>query len=375
VSSSEDIQQQQERLAAHRSTLDTYLHQRAFLGSGYAPPGVIHDIHEARAEIARIKAVLRGWGVEVEDHPDDAELGETGTAPVEHTPPGDQINAQRSQGFINRPTEPVRQHFGNNINIYQYQIGVLGQQETQTSIQPEMVDIEGGDFWMGSVPERDRLARDDEQPVHRVYLHPYCISRTPITNRQYAQFVQATGHQPPSHWHSDRRPPPELEEHPVVYVSWDDAKKYCEWLCNESGRPYRLPTESEWEKAARGTDGRIYPWGNDYPDERRAQFIECSGKTRPVFERIGDSNCYHLLDMAGNVWEWVEDWYGFYNQTASLDPSYLEWNPTGPSHGNRRVTRGGSWNDSSDTLRAACRRAVSPNRREPTIGFRVVYRK
>ncbi|MBI1882373.1 MAG: SUMF1/EgtB/PvdO family nonheme iron enzyme, partial [Chloroflexi bacterium] len=116
---------------------------------------------------------------------------------------------------------------------------------------------------MGSDPAQDKNARKDEQPQHRVYVSEFYIGKYTITNEQYAVFVQATKHRAPIYWKKGKIPAGK-ENHPVFYVSWDDAVVFCKWLSQETGRTFRLPTEAEWEKAARGTDGRIYPWGDQW---------------------------------------------------------------------------------------------------------------
>jgi len=129
--------------------------------------------------------------------------------------------------------------------------------------EPEMILIPAGEFLMGSDPSVDKDTIVDEQPQHHLYLPDFYIAKTPTTNAQYAAFVLSADHEALSHW-EDRRPLQGQEDHFVVNVSWYDAVAYCNWLSDVTGKAYRLPSEAEWEKAARGTDGRIYPWGNEY---------------------------------------------------------------------------------------------------------------
>jgi len=174
---------------------------------------------------------------------------------------------------------------------------------------PELILIPAGEFLMGSDPKKDKKADDDEQPQHTLYLPDYYLAKTPVTNAQYAAFVQATGHEPPEHW-KQKKPPSGKQEHPVVNVRWHDAVAYCQWLTEKSIRTYRLPTEAEWEKAARGTDGRIYPWGNQW-DEKLCNTSEGGkGGTTPVGAYPDGASPYGLLDMAGNVWEWCATQWG-----------------------------------------------------------------
>jgi formylglycine-generating enzyme required for sulfatase activity len=128
----------------------------------------------------------------------------------------------------------------------------------------ELVRVPSGEFLMGSDPTKDRHGdREKEQPQHLVFLHEYYIGRYPVTNFQYAAFVRSTAHQMPRSWKNGEFPSGK-ENHPVSDVSWNDAIAFCKWLSQASGKPFRLPSEAEWEKAARGTDGRIFPWGNSW---------------------------------------------------------------------------------------------------------------
>jgi len=236
----------------------------------------------------------------------------------------------------------------------------------------EWVLVPAGEFLMGSNEKRDRDASDDEMPQHQVYLDAYYIGRTPVTNAQYQRFVQTAGHPAPEHWKQGRIPAG-LDDHPVVCVSWDDAVAYCQWLTGQIGNPQsaignlvvRLPTEAEWEKAARGTDGRIYPWGNDW-DSRKCNSSEgVKGGTTPVGAYPAGASPYGCLDMAGNVWEWCADWYdeNYYRNSPTS-------NPAGPNTGDGRVLRGGSWFNYHWGVRAAFRNWVNPGNRSNLIGFR-----
>lgn len=213
----------------------------------------------------------------------------------------------------------------------------------------ELMRIPAGPFLFGSTDE-DKEAYDDEKPQRTVELPEYWISRYPLTNAQYKRFVDATGHEPPLHWEGTN-PPPKNLKHPVVYISWDDAKAFCDWA------GLALPSEEEWEKAARGTDGRIWPWGNEPPTDRHGNFNGADGHTTPAgrYSPLGDSP-YGCADMAGNVWEWTESWYG--------------------KNRARRVVRGGAWiNDYARGLaRAAYRDRHHSGSRLNNLGCRLVRR-
>jgi iron(II)-dependent oxidoreductase len=214
-----------------------------------------------------------------------------------------------------------------------------------------MVLVSAGEFWMGSDDESD-----DEKPRHRVTLDAFYIDRYQVTNAIYQKFMSATRHPAPAQWNdSDFNGP----QQPVVGVSWEDAVAYCAW----AGK--RLPTEAEWEKAARGTDGRKYPWGDSWDASRANSHESGHGKTVEVGSYpTGVSPC-GAHNMAGNVWEWVADWYveGYYGRSP-------ERNPRGPDTGTYRVLRGGSWLDGPIDLRAANRHGYSPDFRVDLIGFR-----
>lgn len=195
----------------------------------------------------------------------------------------------------------------------------------------EMILIPAGEFVMGS-----NEGSADEKPPHTVYLDSFYIDRFPVTNAEYKKFIDATKREPPAHWQNGKIPPGK-ENHPVVYVSWDDANAYAQW----AGK--RLPTEAEWEKAASWDDSRkekrVYPWGNDF-DVGKCNCAESGiGDTTPVgkYSPQGDS-FYGVADMAGNVWEWCADWYdkNYYKNSPRE-------NPKGPASGQYRVLRGGSW--------------------------------
>jgi formylglycine-generating enzyme required for sulfatase activity len=235
--------------------------------------------------------------------------------------------------------------------------------------EPELILIPAGEFLMGSDPKKDKDAHRNEQPQHRLYLPDYYIAKTPVTNAEYLTFVEATSQKPPKRWKKGR-PPKSKEDHPVVYVTWDDAVAYCKWLTETTGRSYRLPSEAEWEKAARGTDGRIYPWGDRW-DAKRCNTREGGlGDTTPVgmYSPQGDSP-YGCVDMAGNVWEWCATRWG---KSYPCDVTEDEWSEKYFQEKGVRVLRGGSWLDFQDGARCAFRRWDLPSFRNVDYGYRLV---
>lgn len=218
-----------------------------------------------------------------------------------------------------------------------------------------LVYIPAGEFLMGS-DDSDLQADSDEKPQHTVYLDAFWIDRTEVTNDRYGQCVQAGQCTEPAH--SPRYHAIEYGNHPVLGISWDQAVEYCTW----AGR--RLPTEAEWEKAARGMDGRLYPWGTDAPDSNRLNFNHLVDDTSEVGKYPGGASPYGVLDMAGNVWEWVADGYeeGYYAKSPDR-------NPQGGEAVNRRVLRGGSWSTEAHNVRTTNRFWAFPGRND-TDGFR-----
>jgi len=199
-----------------------------------------------------------------------------------------------------------------------------------------MVKVPSGPFLMGTdqVDSQGRAEElglvmpwfENEHPQHTVSLPTFYIDRTEVTNGAYAAFVAATKRRPPDHWRGRPTPPEGLERHPVTHVSWFDAQEYCKWAGGK-----RLPTEAEWEKAARGEHGRIYPWGNTF-DYDLADVAR--GHTMPVGRFPKGDSPYGVHDMIGNVWEWTADWYQAYPGNAYDDGKFGE---------RYRVLRGNSW--------------------------------
>jgi formylglycine-generating enzyme required for sulfatase activity len=212
---------------------------------------------------------------------------------------------------------------------------------------------------MGST-DSDPDARADEKPQHTVYLDAYWIDKTEVTAAQYQRCVDSGVCSAPKAGALCTYGANDKSDHPVNCVDWSQAAAYCQW----AGR--RLPTEAEWEKAARGVDGRIYPWGDQSPDAALANFNEKVGRTTtPVGSYPAGVSHYGALDMAGNVWEWTADW--FYDTYYAKSPHE---NPTGPGPGFERVLRGGAWFNSANFVRAAYRGRNTPDSRNDYVGFR-----
>lgn len=221
-----------------------------------------------------------------------------------------------------------------------------------------MLYVPAGQFSMGSED-----GDSDEKPVHTVTLDAFWIDRTEVTNSMYAQCVAAGACQAPDlkkfylrrNYYSDAV----YADYPVIYVSWKHAQAYCAW----AGR--RLPTEAEWEKAARGVNANIYPWGNTAVDGNLLDYNNNVGDTTQVGAYPSGASPYGALDMSGNVWEWVNDWYAAtYYQVSPAS------NPPGAASGSYRVLRGGSWKDDSGNVRASDRNWVNPDSILNTLGFR-----
>ena len=226
----------------------------------------------------------------------------------------------------------------------------------------ELVYVPSGLFQMGAA-EDDLAATDSEQPQHAVFLDAYWIDRTEISNGSYARCVQAGKCRPPASkssktrliYYGDSR----FSAYPVIFVSWSDAEAYCHW----AGR--RLPTEAEWEKAARGVDGRLYPWGDNKPTVSLANLDNLVGDTMPVESYPSSASPFGAFNMAGNVSEWVADWYD--KTYYAISPAL---NPPGPLEGVFRVLRGGSWFSRISAARAAHRLWNYPDQSFDSNGFR-----
>lgn len=231
-----------------------------------------------------------------------------------------------------------------------------------------MVVIPEGPFIMGS-----NDGAGNERPEHKVYLEQYAIDKFEVTIGRYAKFLGAAKHASPSAWDDDSVTA--AGDRPAVGLSWLDAEAYCKW----AGK--RLPTEAEWEKAARGTDGRRYPWGHmqpfvDIANYNRGVWVSDAVTLAPVASGVqgmsvrhgtkeGGKSPYGLYQMAGNAAEWVADWYDreYYRKSP-------ERNPKGPAEGDKRVIRGGSWNDPPSGIRTTVRVSAEPDFQDRTVGVR-----
>jgi formylglycine-generating enzyme required for sulfatase activity len=250
---------------------------------------------------------------------------------------------------------------------------------------PSLAWVAPGPFVMGADE-----GEEDTRPAHTVFVGGYFIGVHEVTQEQYARFVRATGRRPPGARDSlprlvtperaeafrrllaayawkDGAPPLGKERHPVVLVTWEDAKAYCDWLSAQTGEAVRLPTEAEWEKAARGGLARArYPWGDEGPAGRASYLPDAALKESRGTEEVGRyrTNALGLHDMAGNAWEWVADFYGPYVQQDARDPR-------GPARGDR-IVRGGAWLDTDPALLAVTHRhEVPPDTWSYSIGFRI----
>jgi formylglycine-generating enzyme required for sulfatase activity len=223
---------------------------------------------------------------------------------------------------------------------------------------PTIVIIPEGFFMMGS-----ESGQENERPSHRVWVDSFGIGKFPVTNREYQVFVEETHASPPPFCSDTMFSQP---EQPVVGISWYDATAYCTWLRERTGRPFRLPSEAEWERAARGNrEGALYPWGDQPPCERpyagydrETGGPECVGANPP--------NDFGIFDISEGVHEWCSDYYdaGYYHYSP-------ERNPQGPSFGQRRASRGGSWRHRIKFSRCAARSSLPPSFKYADYGFRV----
>jgi len=224
-------------------------------------------------------------------------------------------------------------------------------------IEPEMARIPEGWFAMGC-----ETGRDDEKPVHRVWVDAFELAICQVTNAEYACFLAATKAPEPMNWTDANFSDPRM---PVVAVSWHEAANYCEWLSGATGKYYRLPSEAEWERAARGgAESLLYAWG-DAPPETIPDYAK-RWKLGPEPVGLYAPNAYGIYNLGDNVHEWCADWYdeGYYARA-------LERNPQGPQSGTRRASRGGSWRHHIKVTRTAARSSIPPEFHYADYGFRI----
>jgi formylglycine-generating enzyme required for sulfatase activity len=236
---------------------------------------------------------------------------------------------------------------------------------------PGMVKVPKGEFMIGS-DKVDTEAKGvqygnarewyaNERPSRKISLNEYYIDTYEVTNANYKEFVDATGHRIAGRWETGTYAKG-TGEHPVTNISWDDAVEFCAW------KSKRLPTEAEWEKAARGTDGREFPWGNEF-DKNKATSMGLQGGTTPVGLYEDGKSPYGAYDMAGNAWEWTSDWYKRYPNNDYDDEAYGE---------QRKVVRGGGWGGLGHytlqvNLRTSFRNAAPPKGGYNDVGFRCAW--
>jgi len=234
-------------------------------------------------------------------------------------------------------------------------------------LPPKMVLIPSGTYEMGDLKSLsetnvfdllnpDRHALGPENPAHKVFVEAFFIDIYEVTNASFAEFIKAKNRKPPTFWNNTDFNQP---QQPVVGITWKEAQSFCKW------KNKRLPTEAEWEKAAKGKEIYDYPWGNSLPTEEKLNFDSHTGKTMPVGSYEAGKSSLGVYDLSGNVAEWVYDWHG---------PEYYlfspEKNPQGPSEGTYKVIRGGNWRNNKDDVKVTFRNATTPKLKSKTVGFR-----
>ncbi|HLY61207.1 MAG TPA: SUMF1/EgtB/PvdO family nonheme iron enzyme [Terriglobia bacterium] len=224
----------------------------------------------------------------------------------------------------------------------------------------QFVLIPAGEYMMGC-----ETGQDEERPVHRVYVDAFELAACQVRNRDYAIFLESTGHPAPKHWNDEDFNHP---DQPVVAVNWNEAVKYCDWLSTCDGHKYRLPTEAEWERAARGgREGALYVWGNEAPHAWPSYLRRWGGEVNgPLPVGLDSPNAFGLYDIGENVHEWCADWFGrdYYAHSPAR-------NPRGPELGQRRASRGGSWRHQIKVSRCAARSSIPPTLEYADYGFRI----
>ncbi len=265
-------------------------------------------------------------------------------------------------------------------------------QSLKNQLNLDFVLIPAGEFIMGSNPTTDRLAQTDETPQHRLRVTDFYMMRYPVTNAQYRLFVEATEHRPPLFW-PEGQFPANQGNHPVVGISFHDAAAFCRWAAEVTGLPIRLPSEPEWEKAARGPDGRLYPWGNEWDKNLCNNGQGKPADSVPVdqFSPQGDSP-YGVADLGGNAQEWCASLFGSYPYDPTDGREVLVYNldeqglmphihETGcvanprqiEAAFDKQVVRGGSRRQGQHNSRCAYRSWAAPMHRGDDTGFRCCY--
>ncbi len=225
------------------------------------------------------------------------------------------------------------------------------------ALEPKLVQIPEGFFLMGS-----ETGQENERPIHKVWVDSFLLAATQVTRAEYERYLNAGGSGPPPFWNDPNFSHP---EQPVVAVSWFEAVAYCEWLSATTARHYRLPTEAEWERAARGgVEQQQFPWGEAAPQSLPGYDQRWRTGPEPVARHA--ANAYGLYDICENVHEWCSDWFQSDFYVTSPDR-----NPAGPDHGERRASRGGSWRHHIKVTRCAARSSIPPQFQYADYGFRV----
>ncbi len=327
-------------------------------GIPVAPSGSIIMDQDQRLDASG----LPPGSIEIKSNPDQAEIwlngsntGKKSNTVLVNIIPGNYELLLKKDGYLDHQVE-IRVEAGIQSSV-SVELSPISQEVLE--IFASMVTIPAGEFTRGDL-FNEGMAH--ELPAGRVYLSEFLISRYETKFSWYDAFCLETGRTPPSDQGWGRG------DRPVIGVSWNDARDFCTWLSDKTGRVFRLPTEAEWEKAARGTDQRRYPWGNEPASSSLANFADTNlGRTAEVGSFSLGRSPYGLFDMAGNVWEWVQDWYSesYYSVSPGRDPQ-------GPDSGSRKVFRGGAWPMGMTTLRNSFRAAWPPFETDPLdLGFRL----
>jgi formylglycine-generating enzyme required for sulfatase activity len=233
--------------------------------------------------------------------------------------------------------------------------------ESTMTIAPTLVTIPGGWFLMGS-----ESGQDCERPVHRTWVDSFQLAVTQVTNAEYERFLKVTANLPPPFW---RDPNFNCPQQPIAGPSWHEATRYCEWLSSQTARAYRLPTEAEWEFAARGgLEQKLFPWGDEPPQSLPNYSTRWLTGPEPVAQYA--PNAFGLYDIGDNVHEWCRDWYGpnYYAISPERNPRGPEQCPMTPA---RKSSRGGSWRHHIKVARCSARSSIPPEFQYADYGFRV----